>query len=289
MARFKKFVAAPGSYKTPDGPAAVTPERIRHWHETVTQMVRRGIRPPVSWGHNSQALPHTDDDAAYWSARFNAGRIVGSEIDSEGRFYLVGDVPGVEQEGGELTTTALMPDGRRLKTSIGEVSIGVRDWTDGDGRTWKDAPVHLALTPLPVIVPPGGQPGFALALSAAPVRGLTRFSLTHRFATPGGKTVAQTQDPSQIKKLLDVLRKVGLALPPDTDEDNLVERLLVAGHVVAGQGDQGDQQLTEDAGAGAYMSTLPGRAFRGSERDRLAAIADEFCKAARLPARRTNN
>ena len=153
MAIFQKRVAAPGTYQTPDGIATVTPTRIRHWHDTLQQFLAAGYKVPVSWGHISTALPATEDDKEFWAARYVAGRITGSRIDRKtGELVIQGDAPGVEVEDGRLMSLATLPDGRRVKTAIEEVSIGARDWQDGKGRTWPDAPVQLALTPLPVWV-----------------------------------------------------------------------------------------------------------------------------------------
>lgn len=238
---------------TPDGAAPVNPARIRHWHDTVQAMLAAGIKPPLSWGHVSKAVPASPDDHAYWASRFIAGKVIGSEIDPRtGEWVLEGDAAGVRMTGdGKLLSTATLPDGRTVETQIEEVSVGTADWTDGTGRLWKDAPVHLALTPLPVWVPEGGQPPFEPAPASQ-----ARFSfstLLYRFATEGnmaddapkkeppekkeGGAVETEGGAPPLKKVLDMLSKCGLTLPPDTTEENILERLYVA--CTAKEGDMG--------------------------------------------------
>lgn len=279
VAQFKKVVSAPGTYQTPDGLATVTPERIRHWHDTIHALLREGYKPPISWGHLSKAVPHTEDDTAYWASRFNAGKVIGAEIDGAGQLVLAGDAPGVEVDAaGRLVTQAELPDHRKVKAAIEEVSIGAFDWTDGKGRVWKDAPVHLALTPLPVWVPQGGQPGFEAAdLPQAWGTQGQRFGLGHllyRFATETTPMAVKKEEekPSKkegegagvaggpsLKKVLEMLGKCGITLPDDTSEENLLERLYVActakeGAEGGGEGGAPEEPVAEEPGA-TFMAT----------------------------------
>lgn len=272
MSTFRKKVIAPGSYQTPEGPSLVTPERIRHWRDSLAAMLREGYKPPLSWGHVSKALPASDDEQQLWTAKFVAGKITGSEIDpTTGDFYLLGDAPGVEIDAeGRLLSETTLPDGRKVKSAIEEVSIGVRDWTDGKGRLWKDAPVHLALTPLPVWVPEGGQPPFETDSQPAG----QHFSLArclYRFATSEPPMADEKKKDDDKKKpdegdggsvslseVLELLGEHGITLPDDTDEANFLQHLKVALTVLKGaKGDDppADDPPVEEA-SGTYMSTL---------------------------------
>jgi len=246
VASFRKSVAVPGSYQTPEGPATVTSARIQHWHDSINEMVGLGIRPPVSWGHVSTSTPHTDDDAAFWASKYNAGKVTGAEIDEAGELFLLGDAAGLSMRDGELVTQVELAGGMKVETAIGEVSIGVRDWTSGDGRDWKDVPIHLALTPLPVIVPPGGQSPFAP--DSGQSFGLA--SLLTRFGTAppvlpkpdnkaaDNKAADKTDPPDESKDdgktgasaeaCVAMLAKVGVVLPEDTNAANFLERVYVA-------------------------------------------------------------
>jgi hypothetical protein len=240
---------------TPDGPASVDSARIRRWADTINTLAGEGYKLPLSWGHLSTATPHSEDDAQFWAARGNAGKILGAEVDPKTHELIIeGEAPGVEMTAdGALVSWAEDAEGRRVRTSIEEVSIGVFDWTDGRGRVWKDAPVHVALTPLPVWVPEGGQPPFE-GIDNNPPAGL-RFgmgSLLYRFgAAPMADDNDKADDKSKdnkevdasgsgptIKKVIEKLRSVGVSLPDDTTPETLLERLYVACEAIKG-GDNG--------------------------------------------------
>lgn len=238
----------PGEYRTPDGPASVTPARIKHWHDSVNAMAAEGIRLPASWGHVSTAVPHSPDDAAFWASRYNAGHITGAELSDTGELFFLGDAPGLDMRDGNLVASVELAGGMKAETAIGEVSVGVRDWTDGNGRLWRDAPLHLALTPLPVIVPPGGQSGFEAAPSGQSfglASLLTRFgdspppkkpdptagSDTDADDDADATTAAPTGDAipgASAEKVVAMLAKIGVVLPTDTSAANILERLYVA-------------------------------------------------------------
>lgn len=281
MPTFKKRTNGVGVFNTADGVANVTPERIKHWHETIQALVKRGYRPPVCWGHQSGATPHSEDDDQYWRARFNAGRITGSSIDPKtGELEIEFDAAGLElTPDGALTSLATLPTGQTVRTQIDEVSIGAMDWKDGSGKVWKDAPIHLALTTLPVWVPEGGQP---------PFQAFGTKSLQLRFSTTTARS--KPVENTEIKKVIDVLAKCGIALPPDTTNENLLDRLYVAATAVAGQ--QGGLGTDPDpASVEAPMDQFGTRIDRrfataADRNEHFRKVADEMARAARLPARR---
>lgn len=291
MPTFRKRVIGPGVYQTPDGPARVTPARIQHWHDSIQGMLREGYKPPVSWGHHSRAKPATEDDSAYWSSKFNAGKVTASEIDPKtGELILTADAPGVELDaGGALVTQAELPDGTKVRTAIEEVSIGSLDWTDGKGRVWKDAPVHLALTPLPVWVPPGGQPPFEPGKPAG--QHFSTRALLYRFASEASMAddyekpaegaadaapepaeekptidfTADGGDTKRVQEVITLLAEAGVQLPSDTNAENLLERLCIALNVLKGNKPEPapeptpapEEPVTEEApGAQTFMSTI---------------------------------
>src|SRR5262245_60561665 len=190
MARFRKLVMVPGEYVTPDGPATVTAERIRHWVRQFAAMRAAGLQMPVAWGHQPDATPSdpsalSEAEALYRKSRYIAGWLENLEQDQKtGELWATGEAPALDLDG--ESGALIDPD---LATAIREVSLGCGDFRDGQGRLWKDTVVHLALTPHPVL---GGQSGFETATEG----GLTmqRFGLsdlTARFAlaaddAPGG-------------------------------------------------------------------------------------------------------
>lgn len=159
MARFKTICVPLGTHSSPDGDVCATPARVRQWAEKFTRMKRAGIRIPIAWGHQPNAIPIEDEAAFQLSiSKFNAGYVDALYADPDtGGLALEGDAPGVEvDKAGNLVHWVRLPDGRQVKGAIGEVSAAVNDWRDGKGRLWPDAVMHVALTPLPVC---GGQKG----------------------------------------------------------------------------------------------------------------------------------
>lgn len=285
MASFEKLAVEPGTYTTPDGVAEVSSDRIRHWHDTLQGILASGYSPPLCWAHPAGAEPHAPDDEAYWSARFNAGRVTGSRLDDEGRLFISGDAPGCSNEDGKLISQATLPSGLAVKTAIDKVSIGVRDWTDGRGKTWHDAPIHLGLVTLPVWEPEGGQPGFV----AVPPT-LQRFGTDTFLSTSPGKPMADKKPPfgkeddtgkdtetddvpgpgepdeptnvaEYVEEAKTALAKMGVNLPANTDAGNILERICVACAALQGQKASQTQQpdintpVTEEP-RGTFMSTV---------------------------------
>jgi hypothetical protein len=272
VARFEKRVNGPGVWKTPDGVAVVTPERVRHWHDSLAAILERGHRPPLCWSHAKGATPHPDADQEFWRARYNAGKVVGCKIDpATSDLILACESDHVTRTpDGKLVSTAALPDGRVVSTEIEDVSVGVADWTDGDGTTWRDVPIHLACTPLPVWVPEGGQPPFEESKPSEVTQFSTRlyrFASEPPMADEGKKDDApDTSGGPDIKKVIKKLAEAGITLPDDTTPENLLERLYVACTAVGGGsgGSEPPPAPADAGGEGTFMSTIrqdPVKAF----------------------------
>ncbi len=137
----------------------VTPERIRRWADQHSQMSRLGIKTPVPWGHQRAAVPSYPGESQYLASKLNAGYFPELKPSADGkRLEAIIDAPGLELDHGNLVTMAELPDGRKVKTAIGEVSAAIaKNFRDGKGRMWNDVLTHIAVTPLPVWA---GQSGF---------------------------------------------------------------------------------------------------------------------------------
>ena len=245
--------------------------RLRHYTDSFDEMTRLGIRIPIAWGHIPEATPADASQRAsqqYWLGRFNAGYL--SSLSTDGHTLNSAlDCPGCEVDPatGNLVSWVRLPDGREVKTAIGEVSVAIGDWTDGNGRLWKDVLKHVALTPLPVMM---GQEGFtALSTDLAEENGKVYFlsTLTPRRELSAaeedemfGKDDEETETPppapaetvppppppepppppppvadaggsgAEMAAAIAALESFGLHLPADTTLANLAERIRVAGH-----------------------------------------------------------
>jgi hypothetical protein len=277
VARFRKETIGAGHYRTPDGDQVVDPQRLQHWADTINEMVSLGIKPPLSWGHGKGALPHAEGDGDYWRSRLVAGKITGATITPGGTLGVSIDAPGIEAgSDGSLTTLAELPDGRKVRSAVEEVSIGAMDWTDGTGRLWRDAPVHVAITPLPVWVPEGGQPPFEKAEDEPKVAHFSTASLLYRFASEGDMADEETKDPPDegegnavpevgISEVLEALASIGLTLPESTTPETLWRDIVVGAAAIAGADGAAEEPAETPVEAeggglggagGAFMSTL---------------------------------
>lgn len=262
MPKVRTKIVPPGTHVPRDGkPFHVDRSRVKHWVETFRRMKAAGIKVPVAWGHQPQAVP-ADEKAAqadreYWLSRYNAGYVEDLDVGPDGALEGVVDVPGARlTEDGKLETVAHLPDGRQVPCAISEVSAAVRDWRDGRGNPWKDSIIHVALTPLPVVA---GQEGFRPLPEAPPAEGEVRLSLATLLSTdtedtdmPDG-TSAPTGGGGDFNKLLELLATVAnLHMPEGTTPENFVERLTtVLNHEHQSTGG-GEEEGGSDGGA-----TLP--------------------------------
>jgi len=250
MARVTKTILPPGVHHAPQGVLRATPERIRSWADKFRRMKAAGIRVPVCWGHQPGAIPGEGEDKArrqFALSRFNAGYLEDLQVGAGGGLDGVLDIPGAEtDEEGNLLTWAQMPDGRKVRCAIKEVSAAIRDWKDGKGREWPDVIMHVALVPLPVVAGQEGFGGAELGFDFGDVPGeihLSMSSLLHGGRElSGGGEMDEMLDAvgtgavgagggvsGPLQRCLGLLAKMGLHLPEDTEESNFCERLDLIG------------------------------------------------------------
>lgn len=224
MPKFKKLIVTQGTYHTDLGVVDLPPERIKHWANQHTEMRKAGLLTPAPWFHDFQkAVPVRVGDAAESALRSSADNggfwdKMWSELQTDGKLALWGEVdaPGDEND----TST---PAGKVGKT-VRECSIyAAKEYKDGLGRVWKDVPMHVALCTHPI------QPGQRNFEAVKPEVGVAlAMSMLGNASDPNldpNKPPAYTQ----MKELLEKLKKVKkLALPEDTNEVNLAERLMLA-------------------------------------------------------------
>lgn len=255
----------------------VTSHRITRWISQFRKMRDSGIQIPIPWGHQSEADPIEDDkkDASkFHNSKFNASYIDALEQGPKGELILVAEVPpGMKVKDGALVDP-------KNHTTIREVSLAARTWTDGDGRTWEDAIRHIALTPFAVA---HKTSGFRTTKAVA---GEVRFSLADFAGTkPSTKSVefAMADDAEEPKKkkpfppeadadgegdiddlegggidIEEIKAKLASAmnikLPEDTNAENFLEHLWVAIHALSP--DEPEELTTEAPPGGAGMGTM---------------------------------
>lgn len=244
MATVSKVLLRSAVYATPQGVLHATPSRVKAWADRWREMDAAGIKIPVSYGHQPDAWPLDPRGASdrarqqYHLSAFNAGYLGGMDFDGQQLNSRL-DCPGLELDGDNLVCWRRLPDGTEVKTAVGEVSVAVKDWTDGTGRVWPDSIVHVALTPLPVA---HGTGGFSLSVcdgDGAAVT-LSLSSMLYQLSTEGDMAEETKKDDGAaggggkdyFSEGMEFLKRKGIALPDDTTPENFWERVVIAGHAL---------------------------------------------------------
>lgn len=145
---YRKVLASPGTWQSAQGEVVITPERIDHWEKSLNNLRKEGFNFPVPWGHKLQAVPDESDPFASEEqlARWNSGNIDRLEKDKDGSLWMIAHTPPgykVDQDSQRLVNEK---DG----TVVTDVSPGIGNWVDGQGRIHKDIILHAALCTHPV-------------------------------------------------------------------------------------------------------------------------------------------
>lgn len=179
-----------------------------------------GIRIPAPFKHRIDSLPVVEEE----TAPFDKG---------EGSYNNGGWWEDVwyDDTSQKLMGKVAVPDAdaaKKVGSTITEVSPYVKpEHTDGKGNKWEDAIMHIALVNQPI---DHDQDNFTAFQSQQ----------EGSIALPEGKEAglafwmsSEVQDPTQtinnFESAVTVLRELGLVLPEDTNEENLLERIVMAG------------------------------------------------------------
>lgn len=215
---YRKKLIEPGEYQSPQGKCVVTPARIDHWEKSFNALRSEGFNFPAPWGHKLNATPTEQDpyaaEEAY--ARWNSGNVRKLEKDKDGSLWMVGEVPPgyeVENGTGRLVNSK---DG----TVVTDVSPGIGNWTDGQGRHHEDIILHAALCTHPV---QHNQTGFLPVEASSDL-----LPESVRLLSTAGKVtithLLQTKGPSMAddkKKPKDEDAKVEVNIEDDDDSDDV--------------------------------------------------------------------
>jgi len=158
---YKKKLAEPGTFMSAQGKVVITPKRIKHWEQSFNKLREEGFNFPVPWGHKLDAIPNDNDPFALEEqyARWNSGNINRLETEKDGSLWMIAETPPgykVEQDTQRLVNEK---DG----TIVTDVSPGIGNWIDGQGRLHEDIILHAALCTHPV---QHNQTGFLPATGA---------------------------------------------------------------------------------------------------------------------------
>lgn len=155
----------------------VTPDHIKHFHESGNAMLQSGLSIPVPVEHQPEAKPQTPAERAAKQLLNNAGFVEKFEVDN-GRLFGVLDI--ADERIAE-----------KLPTSIKWTSPWINSFTDGNGKQWDGVISHLALTTRPRITQQEPFPSIDAAMSIAttPTKTPNGFALSRagRLKKVGGK------------------------------------------------------------------------------------------------------
>jgi|LakMenE18May11ns_1017448.scaffolds.fasta_scaffold9957516_2 hypothetical protein len=211
MAKFVKEILSEGEYhvSTMAGPKKrkFTKEELVQLATTGSEMIQAGIKIPAPFKHvvdgkfvapieESSSSPDPKDNAGFWEKFYTATNDHGTVS-----IYGVIEAPGSEDD----------PNSPAYKISrtVKDTSIGILPgFTDGKGRNWgANALVHVAL-PVDPVEP--GQSNFLPLPDNVELVAMSRKVF------------------SNLSQLLTLFADKGISLPADTNEDNILERLLIA-------------------------------------------------------------
>lgn len=214
MGKFKKQIVSAGKYhvSTPGNGRAevvITPERIRGWANTISELQKAGHKIPAPFNHDLKAIPFQEgDNGALLSSENNGGywEDVTVEVNENNVPVLMGHLKTPHED--------------KVGNTIQDVSIYVKpEWKDGTGRVWRDVPMHIALVTHPI---EPGQPNFepvkddmAIAMSHIEMAMADDYSML-----PVGSSLT-----SIVKDLRDV---ASIDVGDDVTPENIVERLCIA-------------------------------------------------------------
>jgi len=217
---YKKLVLTPGTYKSrsKDGSkvnVTVTAERLKNLASTVKEMNADGLLIPVPYEHDFSAKPNTKTAKAEFQN--NAGFWKDAEFNEKTQKF----------------TAIIEAADTDAESIIGKRAKGLSMWINGDydapnGKVYKDAPLHLALTNRPMAIHAGKDqeweelPADSLALCMSDM-------VEDESEDPMDKSDLISEPMGDLSKLIEMLKKVAkVALPDDVSADSLVPALLSA-------------------------------------------------------------
>lgn len=229
MAKFRKQIVKPGRYSAshPAGgnekvEAAVPTTRLAKWVDNATKMIAAGIKIPAPWKHDPKAVPGSSskDNAGFWDKFW--------QDDNDGSIWGIVDVP-------------LAADAEKVGNTVKETSVLVKPtFTDGTGKQWDESMLHVALVTHPI---EAGQENFepidskhpdeiAIAMSSF-ISPDDSFQMAESVETRTdtsvpSENVSNSASGATVKQALEALAKIGLKLPDDTTNENLIERIVIA-------------------------------------------------------------
>lgn len=267
MPQFIKEIVRAGKYHIPDGvggtrEVSITPKRLEKWVSTFNKQMANGLRVPAPGSHDfEKAIP----------VRLGPSGTLESSVDNLGFWDALWVDPDTQTLKGIVNAPGSVDDPNtpagKLGKTVQETSVYINPkWKDGAGNDYDEAVMHIACVTHPI--QPGQsnfQPaddGIAIAMS---FRDNTSSPDPSQPTDPS--KVLGSEDPegapaaasnASISEVITLLRDVAkIALPQDTTDTNLVERLLIALNQKSLEDDEEGEGSVNEPPEGAQLRNAP--------------------------------
>jgi hypothetical protein len=243
---FRKAVLAVNSYQSGDGAVTVTTDRLRHWEDQFKRLTAAGYAVPMHFNHADLDDPEMLSPIAMdvlsrresRGAHNTEGKLADFKVSPDGK-------------SAEITVEILTPTAREKveSNSVYVSPVIFPEFRDGHGQTYTDVITSVDLVDYPVDHSQGpflpAEPalmGCAIRMGIKPTYyqpRAQRMDLNGMDSQAGSDTMAPPQADmgggDVVSRIVAVLNELGIALPEDTNEANIEDRL----RQVLGNGGQG--------------------------------------------------
>lgn len=232
MAKFVKDILKVGRFLTRDlftgdrVEKEFTEADLQHYATEAQRSIALGLPIPAPWDHD-------DSTPVNVSAKNNAGFWEHIWYDETTK-YLKG-----------IVSIPIAEDASKVGTTVKEVSPAIAPfYEDGDGNSWNNAITHVGLVLRAV---QHGQDNFvplektqhttpAIALSLYDEILSNVRASGNASGTNNNPTTPEEQRKAQMKKIIDILKKVGLNIGDDTTPETLAQRIELVGEALTSNG-----------------------------------------------------
>lgn len=271
MPHLLKDIVTAGKYSIPDGKGGhrevvITPERLSKWAANFEKQRNSGFRVPAPAFHDFEKgvpvrigsaeegfLRKSTDNLGFWDYLW---------VDPE-----TNTLKGIIDAPGDFNDPNT-PAGKLGKT-VRETSIYVTPtWKDGSNTEWDEPVMHIACVTHPIEKSQANfQPadnGMAIAMSFKAPDPQGAPSPSGEPSDPnkvtGSKSgeMAVSVDNGRIAEVITMLKDVAkISIPEDTNQDNIVERLLIALSQKALENSDEDEGGVDQPPEGAQLRNAP--------------------------------
>ncbi len=235
----KTMLRAGQTFHSPDGEVKVTPERLQHWADTFRKMSGAGQVIPMHWDHGSELQDLTPLTLSEFKQR--KSRSAKNTVGHLKRFDVAEDGQSAEVE---FVTLSAHATEAMEQNRVNLSPVILSQWKDGAGNQYTDAITHLDFV------------DHAVDHSQTPAEEVEAICCSLRMSDSSHQVVkvfrmASDEPPDEdgdysdysegsnaeetsaggeatVGRTLDLLARLDIVLPGDTDAKNFIDRLYTA-------------------------------------------------------------